>query len=638
MRISLNVSFRNYLCLIVDSVHELKQSGLTRDTQETRQAISVLDSKFSATAKIVSAIPDKIHEIDSAAVDTRVAVEHLAKSISEEMAHLPNSVNRMLEGTLRRVLQDFYDSSSRPPAYSELESQGSVNNNQVSPKPREISTFNGNSCRKVLKQKRGKRAIETWFGTVFVHSTAITTQPVTDKLRVDAYVVATKTTQMSVDVVITPCLLRIGLFCSLIWKRMPKNQSGFDMKLRVYNNVDTSAPIIQACQAANLQEVQSLFAEGKASPYDRLGGKRSLLDIILEQMVLLPMRRDPEFALKKIEDLYGLFKMIVNHGLDPGKIWTNQDKFGGSPLPFWALFSFYTPAEFLPIMLSTTRTIIEHSIQDPFSTADFTEWLRFLQSAASRTPLPVSQLIMNQEYWQAEWEIKEKLTPFHPGQRPEQLGRSDAQCFRTWLEYGVDHSEALMALRESDHQLYNAVRDSGLPGDIADRLRYHHIVVCLEAGVDIQDDCDGPSILTICREGGKLYQVRAALWHLKWNDDDITELFEADLWTSLTFQLAHLEHREVDARKLPTTLEFQSISKQDWNGFLEKFYMGCFLSTRSTEALQQTEDTTFESKSQTLGTRPPPSSWTNRNMLSSFITNICYIVLTIVRILLDSVV
>jgi hypothetical protein len=109
-----------------------------------------------------------------------------------------------------------------------------------------------------------------------------------------------KTTQTSLHVVITPCKLRIGLFCEIIWRKISDSRPEFDMNLRVYNNVDKTAPLIQACKAANIQEVQRLFSEGKASPFDRLRGKQSLLDVILERMVPLPMRQDPEIALENM--------------------------------------------------------------------------------------------------------------------------------------------------------------------------------------------------------------------------------------------------------------------------------------------------------------------------------------------------
>lgn len=202
-------------------------------------------------------------------------------------------------------------------------------------------------------------------------------------------------------------------------------------------------------------------------------------------------------------------------------------------------------------MLNTTRTVIEHGIQCPFSTIDFTELLRFIQSATARTPRPATQLIMHQEHWQLEWEIKEKLTPFRQGQKPEELCPCDPECFRTCPRHGADPREAPMAAREGFYSLSSIVDFGGLPDEMADRLRYHHLAVCLEFGIDFQDERDGPSILTLFREAGKFYHVRSALWYFNWNDDDITELFEGDLLGSLVFQLAHLERRYFDGRNLP---------------------------------------------------------------------------------------
>jgi hypothetical protein len=63
--------------------------------------------------------------------------------------------------------------------------------------------------------------------------------------------------------------------------------------------------------------------------------------------------------------------------------------------------------------------------------------------------------------------------------------------------------------------------------------------------------------------------VRDALWYFNWDDDDITELFEADLLGSLVFQLAHLERRVFNENALPTELQFKSILPSDWKSYLK---------------------------------------------------------------------
>jgi hypothetical protein len=71
---------------------------------------------------------------------------------------------------------------------------------------------------------------------------------------------------------------------------MTENRSAFDMKLQVYNNVDEASPIIQARRYANLEQVQKFLTSKKGSPFDRIRGNQSLLDIILAEMVVIPLR------------------------------------------------------------------------------------------------------------------------------------------------------------------------------------------------------------------------------------------------------------------------------------------------------------------------------------------------------------
>jgi hypothetical protein len=289
-------------------------------------------------------------------------------------------------------------------------------------------------------------------------------------------------------------------------------------------------------------------------------------------MVLLPMRQDPQFALKKLEKLYLLFTMMTNQGLDPGQLWSLQDNQPcGSPLAFFASFCFFITAEFVPVILNTTRTIIEHSIQDPYSAADFTDLLCLRQNVSRLVPspgAPILQLVEHQERWQPEWVNKEEFIPLYKGQEPEDLGRCDAAVFRSWIGHGVEQRELLMAIRDGFQSRVDTLILGGISESILDGLHYSHLVVLLEYGVDPQDDRDGPSVLSLYQQAGKLYPLRAALLHLHWDDNNITELFEADLLGSLVFQLAHLERRDFRGLVLSAELQFQSIPHTDWNSYI----------------------------------------------------------------------
>jgi hypothetical protein len=69
----------------------------------------VLNAKVSATADIVSSAPNQLQEVSYTTLESRGAVENLTRSISDEFANIPTAVNKMLEGTLRRVIEDFHD-------------------------------------------------------------------------------------------------------------------------------------------------------------------------------------------------------------------------------------------------------------------------------------------------------------------------------------------------------------------------------------------------------------------------------------------------------------------------------------------------------------------------------------------------
>jgi hypothetical protein len=254
------------------------------------RAVSVLNAKVSATADIVSTVPDQLQEVCYTSLETRGAIENLTRSISEEFAHIPTSLNKMLEGTMRRVIQDFHDDRLTPPdSASSYKLPPAYSRFHDSSRSEELWSGGKDWGRRVLKQKQGRIAIQTWFGVVFIHSTLLKAQDTIHQHGLKIRLGNAKTIRMHVEVALTPCLLRIGLFCSLIWNKMSQNRSGFDMKLRVYNSVDEASLIIHACRNANLEQVQKLFTGGKASPFDRLRGKQSLLDIILEEMVLVPM-------------------------------------------------------------------------------------------------------------------------------------------------------------------------------------------------------------------------------------------------------------------------------------------------------------------------------------------------------------
>ena len=179
----------------------------------------MLNAKVNATVDIVSHIPNQLQEVNNTTLETRGAIQNLTRSIAEEFAHIPTGVGKMLEGTLRSIIQDFHDRllphadvvglCELPPVYTSIQDSASSQDPLC-----ECKT----SGRRFLKQKQKQSsiALQTWFGVVFIHSTLVKAQDTVNQHGLKIRLGTAKTVRMHVEVAITPCLLRIGLFCSII--------------------------------------------------------------------------------------------------------------------------------------------------------------------------------------------------------------------------------------------------------------------------------------------------------------------------------------------------------------------------------------------------------------------------------------
>ncbi|KAE9368127.1 hypothetical protein N431DRAFT_471493 [Stipitochalara longipes BDJ] len=133
---------------------ELKRCGSHQDTEENSRAISLLNSKVSATANIVSHVPNQLQKVNYTALETRGAIENLTRSISNEFAQMPSGINKMIQSTMQRVIRDFYghvfpyvdNSGSRKDPLDEISIQDLA-------RSQELPSGLNISGRKMLKQK-----------------------------------------------------------------------------------------------------------------------------------------------------------------------------------------------------------------------------------------------------------------------------------------------------------------------------------------------------------------------------------------------------------------------------------------------------------------------------------------------------
>jgi hypothetical protein len=86
----------------------------------------------------------------------------------------------------------------------------------------------------------------------------------------------------------TPFFVGFGIYYSIVRQSMGPTQSEIYIKLPLYNVVQKTSSVIQACEEGNIGKMQTLFALGQASPFDRLNGEMSLLDVVLLKITALP--------------------------------------------------------------------------------------------------------------------------------------------------------------------------------------------------------------------------------------------------------------------------------------------------------------------------------------------------------------
>jgi hypothetical protein len=155
--------------------------------------------------------------------------------------------------------------------------------------------------------------------------------------------------------------------------------------------------IVKACTAGDLFTVRNLFASGRASPFDRIWGDRSLLDLILMQVISTASSTLPPInSHQRLQGLVATYAELVNCGLDPGTPRTNNDMYGLSPLSALANLR-VTSTEHFSYIISLARIILAGSIHDPLLGAYVEEIVWREQVAKFKTPL--YQLLKTQEEW-----------------------------------------------------------------------------------------------------------------------------------------------------------------------------------------------------------------------------------------------
>jgi hypothetical protein len=552
-----------------NSLQGYRLSGLVQDANAR---LSRMNSKVCASEKTLSAILYQFQDLRVSSQETRNAVEDLSDMISSKVDYLPIGFRHMVENTVRRVLLDFYGGSLSPPSKGTAAScplAESPYSHSIRSDRKLSSSGDGVSKQIVLRRNSNQRTFQTWFGVVSVHSTSSKLMETTSAGNIEPFPkVTTKSTRTTVTVSFSPCFIGFGIYCTVVRQAMGSAKPGLDMKMRLYNVVRKTSSIIQACEEGNIGKMQTLFATGQASPFDRLDGNMSLLDLVLLKMTALPMRKEPSKSLRAMKNFCQMFSILVELGLDPGQLWT-YSKSNMAPLQYLTAFSYYASPESTPFLLDIARNIIQHSVQDPYNQADFTEVLRFQKYILGNRRSPIATLVMNPEHWDVNMRFTDRV---YQSSKLQDKNPCFNTFFRAWLDNSVDPNEAVETLTSIHFKVRDIVCNSTVKGvaEAHDQHAYKHVIACLEAGIDPLLESGGYSLVSCLRQSDQLHVLRSALEHLKWTKDQIYDLFEVDLFASLAYQLAHLHIKAPQSLEGEGTMQFRHIRPKDWDAYAGK--------------------------------------------------------------------
>jgi hypothetical protein len=330
---------------------------------------------------MISETRNRVEEVHHSALDTHAAVQNL-RMVSEGIQWLPMGMEEVLVGFYneRAILQNQV-----------VEQRGAVGRQKLA--------SHCQSARRVISQHTLTRTYIRTIGIITVHSITATFCE-RDQFESDHSITST-VTQTNIELNPNPELLRIGVYCSIVQQGFAAFDLPPEPKLRVFNVVDTNAMIVKACTAGDLLTVRSLFASGRALPFDRIWGDRSLLDLILMQVISTASSTLPPVnSRQRLQGLVATYAELVNCGLDPGTPRTNNDIYGLSPLSALANLR-VTSTEHFCYIISLARVILAGSIHDPLLGAYVEKIIWREQVVKIKTPL--YELLKTQEEWPISW-------------------------------------------------------------------------------------------------------------------------------------------------------------------------------------------------------------------------------------------
>jgi len=561
---------------------------------------NILDSRFSASTNIIS--KSQGWEGTSYTTDeVRTAVKNLGNP-SDSLKSLPMGMSEMVKDTFRGVLAEFYLDCRNTPHDCSPSKWGVV---PTSGQPR--------SRRKVIQQTTSTRRYLRAIGIITVQSitTTFLNAHKTELSDRPAPLLST-VTRTQLELSPNPDLLRLGVYLSFIQQGFAEFQAYPEHNLRVFNIINSDAPIVAACCSGDLPGIRELFASRKASPFDRVWGDRSLLDLVLNKFFM--SARVPNISTEHeafLNRLISVFSELVQYGLDPGQQRKNDDLFGSCPLVALASLQNYAKKDTTQVS-DFARIVLSRSTQDPLASYSFSpatvnsfDRLAFRVELAG-VDIPLYTLLQTQDEWPIQWtpvvqlrskyccKVQEDLPNIFALTSSFHAPLYDILCYdpdpfttyrvlnscRSLRDKLVIFSSLCQLMRKCDCSSIEYQSDIS---SFREKLEWKFTLClqsCQSSGLDFQNPPYAfHNELRHFRIADSLHIINRALSNFGLARELVDDLLEAELYASLVLQLAKITQRGTALRRnspLPVPLRYYDFDFEygnlGWAEFCNVYY------------------------------------------------------------------
>jgi hypothetical protein len=535
--------------------------GISQNS-ETHHANLNIASLISHTASIsqsTTTTQNIVGQLQESSLDTKKVVETMNASLSDQIGLLNESFEVILRTTVNNVRDQFIaELNSEAKA---IKSSGSSSGHILGVRTHQFGAQNTKRCistgssQQFRKQVCHQRVYRVWFATISITSRSTTTQQSLDPYGDTRSSSHTYTSsRIIIDVRPHPWLTLRGVLGFIDRQSTGTSSLNYDARLRIYNIIPYTAPIVKACQTGDIASAHELFANGQASPYDvalhNLGYCSTLLDLAIrswkQRLRFISNSKFSDDISNEIEDLkrkFELFAFLVDCGLDPGEQMPFLPEYVLS-LPKIACSS---PPSITAHLAHMLRCLVTRSASNPFSFSEKHENNLFI---ASMEVVPeIAACVMGQESWPLpeplpeheyrlytpKWIENYRVLSVSMDENAYSLLRDPTAIYtRAELKWRFHNfgSEGVMSQFCQDilHQSRTLPNHQSEACDLAIRER---LIACLEFGMSPKDSSgtwglQRISVAQCYMVKGKKRLLESALLLVGWTPNSIHEMFDEE--------------------------------------------------------------------------------------------------------------